>query len=124
MGSFFQPSKSTPPLTATSASNAPRPAISADSSPENSKHRPPERILNELGACLIRFHPFSSEPKMPFAACYLDSTNAEEKNLYAGILRCRQNEPGRALHPQHVRGQVSNHCRRKNRQESSHRRRR
>src|ERR1035441_3717524 len=58
------------------------------------------------------------------ASCYLDSTNAEEKNLYAGIVRRRQDELGCALHPQHVRGQVSNHCGREDRQKGSYRRRR
>src|ERR1035438_1897399 len=46
--SFFQPPKSTPLSTANSASNEPRQRISASTSPENFKHKPPEGHLDPV----------------------------------------------------------------------------
>jgi hypothetical protein len=59
-GFDFRMTKSTPPSTENSASNAPPPPISPDSSPENPKHKPPAWSLNEIDFVLsafIRFHP-------------------------------------------------------------------
>src|ERR1017187_8949069 len=63
MGSLFRPSKSTPPSTATSASNAPQPPISANTDPENSTHGRPDamrsyhEILEHAQMTIALLHP-------------------------------------------------------------------
>jgi hypothetical protein len=61
---FFQPSKSTPPLTANTASTEPRPPILPATNPENSKPKP---LDVKSYPPFIRFHPsrFALFPASP-----------------------------------------------------------
>src|ERR1039458_6042753 len=63
MGSLFRPPKSTPPSTATSASNVLQQPISASTDPENSTPRPPDamrsyhEILEHAQMTIALLHP-------------------------------------------------------------------
>ncbi len=103
------------------ASNAPRQPISPDTNPENSEPRRLRTLEIVRLSAFIRFHPWpnclgqsvgAGAELLPARRVTLIPRMQKKKSVCLDPTASVQRPVGHPLHQQHVRRQVSNHCRR------------